>query len=267
MADLLTEVTEGVGVMTMNRPERRNALSDEMVAAIGDALAAWDADPHVGAIVLTGAGTAFCAGGDVVDFASRGGLNNGRSEVDPERVAWLRACQQSSVGALAACGTPTIAAVPGAAAGAGLGLALACDLRIGTQDSLFTTAFAGVGLSGDYGVTWHLTRLIGPARARQMLFFGDRVTGEQALAWGLVNWLVEPEELRDQALAIAARLATGPRFAVSQMKRNLAVAAATDLTASLEHEATTQVESAATADHREAVTAFVERRPPAFGGG
>lgn len=266
MSDLLISEVEGVGVMTLNRPDRRNALSDAMVYAIGDTLAAWDADPRIGAVVLTGAGAAFCAGGDVVDFAAHGGLNNGRPDVDPERVAWLRGCQQASVGALASFTKPTIAAIPGAAAGAGLGLALACDLRVGTEKSLFATAFAGVGLSGDYGVTWHLTRLIGPARARQMLFFGDRIGGEQALSWGLLNWLVEPPELTDWALTFATRLAAGPRFALTQMKRNLVVADESDLATSLGFEAVSQVESGATADHREATAAFVERRPPAFGG-
>lgn len=265
MPDLLTEVVEGVGLLTMNRPQRRNALSDDMVQAMGVALAAWEDDPAVGAIVLTGAGGAFCAGGDLSDFAARGGLNNGLTDADPSQVEWVRRGQRETVLRIHEYRKPVIAAIPGAAAGAGLGLALACDVRVGTEKSLLTAAFAGVGLSGDYGVTWHLTRLVGPARARQLLFFGDKVGGEQALAWGLLNWLVDPAELTDWALTFASRLAAGPRFALSQIKRNLAFAATADLEASLEFEAVSQIESAASADHREGVAAFVEKRPPTYG--
>ncbi len=264
MADLQTSVIEGVGVITLNRPHRRNALSDEMVAALGQTLADWETDASIGAVVLTGAGGGFCAGGDVKDFAARGGLNDGLDEVSPARVEWLRTGQRESVVRLHAYTKPVIAAVPGAAAGAGLGLALACDLRVGTENSVFTTAFAGIGLSGDYGVTWLLSRCVGPARARRMLFFGERISGEQALTWGLLDWLVEPDDLLNWALTFATRLAAGPRFALSQMKRNLAFAELSELEESCEFEALSQVESGAHPDHQEAIEAFLAKREPRY---
>lgn len=260
MSDLLTEVVDGVGVMTLNRPDRLNAISDDMVAAMATTLSMWDDDDGVGAIVLRGAGKAFCAGGDLVDFAADGGINHGSTVPDPARVAWLRDVQRGSVGALTACRKPTIAAVTGAAAGAGMGIALACDLRVGSEKSLFTTAFTGVGLSGDFGVTWLLTHIVGRARARQMLMLSEQIAGEQALSWGLLNWLVEPDELMDWTMTFARQLADGPRFALQQVKRNLAHADVHDLLTSMDFEAETQIESGAAADHREAVTAFLARR-------
>lgn len=264
MSDLQTSIVEGVGVITLNRPERRNAISDDMIASLGRTLADWEEASDVGAVVLTGAGGAFSAGGDIKQFAARGGVNDGLAEVNPERVEWLRLGQRESVLRLHSFPKPVIAAVPGAAAGAGMGLALGCDLRVGTEKSVFTTAFAGVGLAGDYGVTWLLTRLVGPARARRMLFFGERIAGEQALTWGLLDWLVEPDDLLDWALTFASRLAAGPRFALAQMKRNLAFAELAELAESCEFEALTQLEAGAHPDHQEAIAAFTEKREPRF---
>lgn len=259
MIDLLTEITDGVGILTLNRPDRLNALSDEMIAGLATTLAEWESDDRVGAIVVTGAGGAFCAGGDLMRFAETGGLNHGATDVDPARVAWLRDAQEKSIGAVTSHRKPTVAAIEGAAAGAGLGLALACDLRVGSEQSVFTAAFTGVGLSGDFGVTWLLTRTVGPARARHMLLMSDKVHGQQALTWGLLNWLVEPADVRGWAIDRAARLAAGPRFALSQVKRNLAHAETNDLTSSLHFEAQTQMESATTQAHGDAVAAFAQR--------
>jgi 2-(1,2-epoxy-1,2-dihydrophenyl)acetyl-CoA isomerase len=161
---------------------------------------------------------------------------------------------------------PTIAALPGAAAGAGLSLALACDLRIMSTNAIMTTAFARVGFSGDYGGTYFMTQLLGAARARQLYFLSERVSAEEALSLGLTNWVVEPDELADKTLEIATRLATGPTVAYRYIKENLNRAMAGDMDDCLDLEVTHHVHAAFTEDHREAAQAFVEKREPRFKG-
>lgn len=265
MTDVVTECVDGVGVLTLNRPHRRNALSDPMIEGIEQALTEWRDDTSVGAVVITGVGGAFCAGGDVAEFATRGGLNNGRTDPDPNSLSWLQTAQRRTIAALDRLGKPTVAGVDGAAAGAGLGLSLACDLRVATPRSVFVAAFLGVGLSGDFGVAWFLPRIIGEGRARQMLLAGDKIDGEQALDWGLVNWLVSSDDLRHSSIAVASRLAGGPRFALSQTKRNLQFAMTSTLEDSLDFDAITQIASAAHDDHRRGIQAFVDKVPPVFG--
>jgi 2-(1,2-epoxy-1,2-dihydrophenyl)acetyl-CoA isomerase len=265
--DLLASVTRGVGVVVLNRPERRNAMSQEMLTALADVLAAFDTDDDVGAVLLTGAGQAFCAGGDVKGFAARGGEGGGTTVPREERVARQRRAQHATTGMLYGMSKPTVAALPGAAAGAGLGLALACDVRVGCDATVIATAFARVGLSGDYGTTWLLRHLVGPSSARRLLFFGDRLDSRQAHDLGLLDWLVTPEELPEFALATSARLAAGPRLALRAMKRNLRDAEQCDLATAMDREVHRHMECGVSEDHKEAVQAFVEKREPAFGAG
>lgn len=263
--DLLVDIDQGVGVITLNRPDRRNALSAEMVGALAETLAAFDASDDVGAVLVTGAGKAFCAGGDVKGFAERGGEGGGTTVPMVERAARQRATQHATTGALHTMGKPTIAALPGAAAGAGLGLALACDLRIGCPTTVIATAFGRVGLSGDFGTTWLLTRLAGPATARRLLFFGDRVDADQAKALGLIDWLVPAEELAEFAMTTAKRLADGPRLALRQMKLNLRDAQDTDLATAMDREVLRHMECGVSEDHKAAIAAFVAKQEPVFG--
>jgi 2-(1,2-epoxy-1,2-dihydrophenyl)acetyl-CoA isomerase len=265
--DLLASVTRAVGVVVLNRPERRNAMTQEMLGALAEVLAAFDADDGVGAVLLTGAGQAFCAGGDVKGFAARGGEGGGTTVPREERVARQRAMQHATTGMLHGMSKPTVAALPGAAAGAGLGLALACDLRVGCTATVIATAFGRVGLSGDYGTTWLLHRLVGPSAARRLLFLGDRLDSRQALDLGLLDWLVTPEELPEFALATAGRLAAGPRLALRAMKRNLLDAERCDLATAMDREVPRHLECGVSEDHKEAVQAFVEKREPTFGAG
>ncbi len=264
--DLLARVERGVGVLTLNRPDRRNALSPEMLRALAAVLPGLEEAPDVGALLLTGAGAAFCAGGDVKAFAARGGEGGGTTVPHEERIANQQAVQRATTGRLYGFAKPTVAALPGAAAGAGLGLALACDLRIGCGSTVFATAFGRVGLSGDYGATWLLSRLAGPARARRAMFLGERIDAATARDWGLLDWVVEPGELAAFAQATAAGLAAGPRAALAAMKRNLLDADRHDLAEAMEREVPRHLACGLTEDHREAVRAFVEKRPPAFGG-
>ena len=216
-------------------------------------------------IVLTGAGKGFCAGGDVKGMAARGDGTVGDNTIDAA-IHRQRVNQRATAGKLFTMPKPTIAALPGAAAGAGLSLALACDLRIMASTAILTTAFARVGFSGDYGGTYFLTQLVGSAKAREMYFLSDRVSAQEALQLGLTNWVCEPDELADKTREIALRLASGPTVAYRYMKENLNRAMTGDMNECLDLEATHHVHCGQTEDHREATKAFVAKREPVFHG-
>lgn len=262
--DLLARVEDGIAIVTMNRPQRRNALSADMLQAMGTVLAACETDPEVGCVVLTGAGGAFCAGGDVKGMAesNAGGT---RPDIDSQ-IHRQRLSQRATSGKLNAMPKPTLAALPGAAAGAGFALALACDLRIASDKAVMTTAFARVGFSGDYGGTYFLTQLVGTAKARELYFLSERIDMAEALRLGLVNWVVPADELEKKTMEIARRLASGPRIAYRYMKENLNRAAAGETGECLDLEATHHIHTGLTDDHREAARAFVEKREPMFTG-
>lgn len=260
--DLLAHVDDGVGVVTLNRPERRNALSPEMLTALAAVLPSLEAAPDVRAVVLTGAGSAFCAGGDVKAFAARGGEGGGTTVPHEERITRQQAMQRSTVGLLYDYAKPTVAALPGAVAGAGLGLALACDLRVGQPGTVFATAFGKVGLSGDYGATWLLSQLAGPARARRAMYLGERIDAATAERWGLLDWVVA--EATGFALATAAELAGGSPESLAAMKQNLLDAQRYGLAEAMDREVPRHLACGLTDNHKEAVRAFVEKRPPVF---
>ena len=260
---LLGRLRDGVATLTLNRPESRNALSDELTPALRRMILSLGNDPSVGTLVLTGAGTAFCAGGDVKGMGGDPGRGTERSA--GEAVLELQQRQRTLTGVLVGLPVPTIAALPGPAAGAGLAIALACDIRFAAASAFVTTGYARVGLSGDYGINWLLTRLVGTAQARELMFTADRVDAETCARIGLVNRVFADESLRSETAAFAARLASGPRTALALMKRNLERALTSDFLPALDQEAELLVRAAATEDHREAVRAFIEKRPPRFG--
>ncbi len=260
--DLLEEIKDGVAILTMNRPERLNALSRPMLAAMEAALERLAGDPAIGAVVLTGAGKGFCAGGDVKAMAEGNETAGGSLE---EKTVDLRGRMEVSRW-LHEMPKPTIAMIRGAAAGAGLSMALACDLRIASDSAKFTTAFAKVGYSGDFGGSYFLTRIVGTARARELYFTADLLDASRALAIGLVNRVVPDGQLEQEALGLAARLAGGPRIAYHHMKGNLNRAESGTLAELLDLEAWRQIRTGATEDHREAARAFVEKRAPVFRG-
>jgi 2-(1,2-epoxy-1,2-dihydrophenyl)acetyl-CoA isomerase len=263
--DLLADLAGGVLTLTLNRPQARNAMSEGMNQALGQQLAAAELNPEVRCVVLTGAGQGFCAGGDVKGMNERNASGGRPASID-EQIATQRINQRATAGKLFKMAKPTIAALPGAAAGAGLSLALACDLRIMARTAILTTAFARVGLAGDYGGTYFLTQLVGSAKAREMYFLSDRVSADEALRLGLANWVVEPDELAAKTAEIAKRLASGPAVCFRYMKENLNRAMAGDWDDCMDLEATHHVHSAQTADHKEAAAAFVEKRAPVFVG-
>jgi 2-(1,2-epoxy-1,2-dihydrophenyl)acetyl-CoA isomerase len=263
--DLLASLVEDVLTLTMNRPDARNAMSGPMTAALAEQLAKAELDPAVKCIVLTGAGKGFCAGGDVKGMAARGDGTIGDNTIDGA-IHRQRVNQRATSGKLFKMPKPTIASLPGAAAGAGLALALACDLRIMANNAVLTTAFARVGFSGDYGGTYFLTQLVGSAKARELYYLSDRVGAEEALRLGLTNWVCTPEDLAAKTREIARQLAKGPTVAFRYMKENLNRAMGGDIDDCLDLEATHHIHCGQTEDHRDAAKAFVEKREPVFRG-
>jgi enoyl-CoA hydratase/carnithine racemase len=263
--ELLCEIRERVAVITLNRPEARNSLSDHLTPALRTMIRTCGENPDVGALLITGAGTAFCSGGDVKGMGAHRKQTVLEMSFD-ERVTDLQERQRLLTGALIAVRKPTIAALPGPAAGAGLAIAMACDIRIAAQSAFVSTGYLRVGLSGDYGIAWLLTRLVGTARARELMFTAEKVDASRAEAIGLFNRVVPDDRLQDEAFAMARGMAQGPTLALRYMKDNLDEALAFDFATARDHEAERLIRTTMTADHREAVQAFIEKRKPNFKG-
>lgn len=256
-------IVDRVAVITLNRPEARNALSEPLTTALRRQIAERGRDADVGALLITGAGNAFSAGGDVKGMGARRPVT---SETADERYTVMRARHHEIAGALRALRKPTLAALPGPAAGAGLAIALACDLRIAARSAFVSTGYARIGLSGDYGIAWLLTRVVGPGRARELMLLGDRVDMDRALALGLVNRVVDDTALANEALALARTLAGGAAVATRYIKDNLDEALHIDHATAIDREAERLLRAMGSEDHREAVAAFVAKRAPVFTG-
>jgi 2-(1,2-epoxy-1,2-dihydrophenyl)acetyl-CoA isomerase len=264
--DLHARIDDGVAVITMNRPHRRNALSHDMLSAMAAVLAQVETDESVGCVVLTGAGGAFCAGGDVKGMAAPPAESNGAGRSIDVAIHRQRLSQRATSGRLWSMPKPTIAAIAGPAAGAGLSLALACDLRYAVPEAVLTTAFARVGFAGDYGGTWFLTQLVGPSKAKELYYFSERLTAADAEKLGIVNAIFAAGDFEGEVMARARRLAQGPTVAYRYMKENLNRAVTGDLTDCMDLEVTHHAHTGLTEDHREAAQAFVDKREPQFRG-
>ena len=261
---LLETLEGGIATLTMNRPEARNALSAEMFEGLSEALPRLAQDPGVRLVVLTGTGAAFCAGGDVKGFARNAGGAATVATFD-HKVTHLRERMEVARW-LHEMPKPTLAVIPGPAAGAGLSLALACDMRIATDSAKLTTAFSKIGLSGDFGGSYFLNHLVGAAKARELYFTGAVVSGDEAVRIGLVNRVVPATQLPAAAAAWATELAALPTIAVGYMKRNLNTGLQGTLSQVLDAEAIHMVRTFETDDHKGAAVAFVEKRAPRFNG-
>lgn len=261
---LVIERDADVETWTIDEPESRNAISgEEMIAALEEAAWRVNRDPSVRVVILTGAGSAFSSGGNVRDMAEGRGIFGHPAHL--QRTAYRDGIQRIPR-ALDACEVPLIAAVNGAAVGAGCDLAMMCDLRIASTEAFFAESFVKVGLIPGDGGAYFLPRAVGAARAAEMALTGDRVPAEVALEWGMVSQVVAPDELLPAARALAARVAVNPPAAVRMGKKLLRQAAGRSLDDVLELSAAMQAVAHTTEDHREAVTAFVEKRPPRFTG-
>ena len=255
---LIVERSEGVATLTMNRPESMNSLSVELKEALLDAARSVSSDPAVRAVVLTGNGRGFCVGQDLREHVTL--LEAG----DPAPLRTVAEHYNPLLLALAEMPKPLIAAVNGMAAGAGAGLAFACDFRIAANNAGFLIAFANVGLSLDSGVSWTLQRIVGQARALALSLLAEPVTAEAALEMGLVNAMVEPDAVLAGAQELAARLAVGPTLAYAAIKQSIRYAATASLADALAKEDEMQTAMGATEDHRNATAAFVAKQKPTF---
>lgn len=258
---VLEQLTDGLLTVVLNRPERRNALNTELCGQLVDVLERAARASEVRAVLLKGAGGTFCVGGDVKAMAASDGPDAG---ID-ERIRQLRSRMEASR-ILHDMAKPTIAAIAGAAAGAGLSLALACDLRVAGESAKITTAFAKVGLSGDFGGTYFLSQLIGSARARELYLTSPVLTAHQALELGVVTRVVADDQVEAAGEELARSLASGPTVTLGHIKQNLNLAEHAELDACLDNEAWRHIVCMTTADHREAAAAFVEKRTPKFTG-
>lgn len=255
---LLVERDGGVATLTLNRPDSMNSLSVELKEALLEATREVSADASVRAVVLTGNGRGFCVGQDLREHVAL--LDAG----DPAPLSTVSVHYNPLILALATMPKPVIAAVNGMAAGAGAGLAFACDFRIAARPAGFLLAFANVGLTLDSGVSWTLPRLVGQARATALAILAEPITAEAALDMGLVNAVVEPDHLLPSAHELAARLAAGPTAAYAAIKQSLAHAATSDLEGALAKEDELQTAMGATEDHRNSTAAFVRKEKPTF---
>ena len=257
---VLQKLDRGLLTITMNRPDRRNALNPDMTRGLVDAARRAAEDHDVRAVLLKGAGGTFCVGGDVKSMAE------GRAPLpfEAKRVNLRRGMEVSRI--LHQMAKPVVAQVDGAAAGAGLSIALACDLRIASESAKITTAFAKVGLSGDYGGTYFLTQMLGSAKARELYLMSPVLTAQEALSLGMVSKVVPDAEIDSAAHELALSLAQGPSVTLGYIKTNINNAESLSLETCFDAEAIHHTRCGDTADHKEAAKAFVEKRKPAFQG-
>lgn len=263
--ELLCRIENRVGVITLNKPHKKNALGDILTPALRRTVVTLEEDDRVGCVMITGAGDAFCSGGDVGGMGSRTDRKDSAAPRSrKEAIAELTHKQVTLTLRIHELAKVTIAALPGAAAGAGLSIALACDLRVASANAFVTTAFRNIGLSGDYGGSWFLPKLVGLAKAKELYYTADRVGAEEGLRLGIFNKVFPDETFREDALAFAAGIANGPTNALGRMKVNLNRGVNQDLRTSLELEAEHLVASMGNPEAREAISAFMEKRVPAF---
>ncbi len=262
--DLLVNLEDGVLTLTFNRPEARNALTPDMLAGIADELSKAELNPDIGCVVLTGSGAAFCAGGDVKAMAE---AHASGKPIDPiVRMETQKITHRNTSLRLYEMAIPTLASIPGAAAGAGFSMALACDMRIAADTAVMTSAFSKIGLSGDYGGTYLLTQLVGTAKARELYYFANRIDMGEAHRLGLVNWVVPAADLQAETKKLAKRIAAGPRLAHRKIKDNMNKALNLTFAQCLDNESDNLAQLRGTEDHKEAAAAFAEKRAPVFKG-
>lgn len=272
-SDILTHIDKGILTLTLNRPASLNGLTISMTRLLNERLREAAASPEVRVVVLAGAGRAFCAGGDIKEF-------NAIDENDPEWVRWrsdpvwndidnsAERTRRASEGPLLLHGMPkpTIAMVRGACVGAAVALACACDFRIVSDTAFFSTAFARIGISGELGASYYVTKLVGAGKARELFFFADRVPAPDALQMGLVNQVVPDASLEGEVAVFARRLADGPPLAYRFIKANLNAAETQRAEEMVAIEALNQVRVLRSEDAKEAIAAFFEKRTPKFVG-
>jgi 2-(1,2-epoxy-1,2-dihydrophenyl)acetyl-CoA isomerase len=262
--ELFCRIEHRVGVITLNKPQKKNALGNILTPALRRTLVTLEEDNRVGCVMITGTGDAFCSGGDVSGMGGGGRDSESAPGSNKDAVADLTHKQATLTLRIHELAKLTIAALPGVAAGAGLSIALACDLRVASSNAFVTTAFRNIGLSGDYGASWFLPRLIGLAKAKELYYSADRVGAEEAARLGIFNKVFPQDSFREDALAYAAGFANGPTNALGRMKKNLNQGMQQSLRDSLVLEAEHLVACMGDPEAKEAIVAFMEKRAPSF---
>jgi 2-(1,2-epoxy-1,2-dihydrophenyl)acetyl-CoA isomerase len=257
---LLEAKHEGIATLVLNRPDRLNALNNELALAINEALGRIAEDDAVRVVVITGAGRAFCAGGDLAAIGKR---RQGRETQSLEPL--LRSGMQAVL-RMRTIPQPVIAAVNGAAAGAGMNIALAADIRIAAEEATFGQNFSKVGLFPDYGGTYFLPQLVGPAKAAELFYTGEMIDARTALSLGIVNHVVPSARLEAEVKSLAQKIALGPALAIRAVKKTLFGAEKKKLSEALEHEVREQIGCYLSEDCSEGIRAFFDKRPPKFQG-
>ena len=260
---LLAQIDQNVGIITLNRPESRNALSDELTPALRNTIKEFDTNREVRSLLITGVGKAFCAGGDVKSM-SQGGIGPKLSR--EEAIEDLQKKQLTLTGALYNFTKPSIAALPGPAAGAGLAIALACDIRYVSRNAFAIAGYGRIALSGDYGITWLLSKTVGLSKAKELMFTNDKISAEEGLRIGLFNKIVEEKKLYESTFDTAKHMAQFSPLALSLMKKNLNNSNEINFIEALDKEAACLIDTARSNDHKEGVNAFMEKRNPNFKG-
>lgn len=272
--ELIESSSDGITTLTLNRPAARNALTGKMLAQMHGALMRAAASRDVRTVVIAASGDAFCAGGDMGNFSQQPGAPEAEERSSKERLTGFdiegiayklrQTCAVTQL--LHEMPKPTLAVMPGVAAGAGFSLALACDLRIGSENTRFLTSFSRLGLSGDLGGSYFLTKLVGAAKAREIYFFSNSLGAEEARSLGLLNQVYPAAGLGAAAQAYANQLASLPTIAIGYIKKNLNAALSVPLTQLLDLETEHMVRTMMTSDHREGLRAFLDKRQPTFKG-
>lgn len=258
---LLSEVVDHIGLLTLNRPDVMNAFTDTMRERLLSQLEQFSTNPDVRCVVITGAGKAFCAGGDIASMAQL--QDDNATEVVEQRMT----LGSQVVQLLRRMPQPVIAAVNGAAAGAGANLALSCDFRLGSDRALFAESFVRIGLVPDWGGFFFLSRLVGTAKAMELMMTGDRIKAEEALRLGLLNHVYPADRFREETLNFAHKLAAGPAETLARIKEGVYLGATASLEQALAYEYRTQKSIFLSDDAREGMRAFLAKRPPEFGKG
>ena len=253
---LLCEISKQVGIITLNQPRKRNALGDILTPALRNILQVLENDTNVNVIIITGAGKAFCSGGDI----STMGLSENKKKTKDEQISDLIKKQNDLTLRLFKLKKPTIAMIPGATAGAGLCIALACDLRIASYNAIFTTGFGNVGLPGDYGGTWFLPKVVGLDLAKRLFFTAEIIDSKKALEIGIITELTKENELKTFTFELAKKIASAPPNAIQAMKKNLNNSISFNLKQGLRAEAEDTIEAISGDEHRLAVKEFLNRK-------
>ncbi|MGB7844678.1 MAG: enoyl-CoA hydratase [Candidatus Acidiferrum sp.] len=257
---LLESRESSIVTLAMNRPERLNALDNTLSTALNDALSRIAADQTIHVVILTGVGRAFCAGGDLA------AIGKGRAGGDATELAPILRSGMQAVLKMRTMPQPVIAAVNGPAAGAGMNLALAADIRIAVEEAVFGQNFAKVGLFPDYGGTYFLPQLINPAKAAELFYTGDMIDAKTALGLGIVNRIFPADRFHTEVQSLAAKIATGPQVAIRAVKQTIFAREKDALIAALEREVEHQLKCFHSHDCEEGIRAFFEKRPPSFRG-